>query len=98
MAVNFNDLERQRASDQARHISLLAGFVTTADFGNLRRRHKAAHAVEIHEETTLVVVSDLGFDDLVGLVDFLELAPALFLARAVDTDDRMPFLVFRLDD
>ena len=85
-------------ADQAGHVGLLAGLVATADLGDLRRRDEAPDAIEIHEETTLVVVGDFGLDDLVGLVQLLQAAPALLLAGAVDADDRVPLRVLGLDD
>ena len=64
----------------------------------MRRRHESAHAIQIHQQSALVVVGDLGLDRLVGLVKFLESSPALFLAGSVDRNDRLALLVFRLDD
>ncbi len=98
MAVDLDDLEGQRAADQPGHVGLLAGIVAAANLGHLRRRHESAHAVEIHQQTALVVVGDFGLDDLVRLVELLQSTPALLLPRPVDRDDRVTFLVLGLDD
>ena len=91
-------LSGERGADQAGHVGLLAGVVAAADLGDLRGGHEAAHAVEVHQQAALVVVGDLGLDDLVGLVHLLQPPPALLLAGAVDADDRLALLVFGLDD
>ncbi len=96
MPVDLDHLQRQRAANQPGHVGLLAGLVAAPDLGDLRGRDEPAHAIEIHQETALVVIGDLGLDDLVGLVQFLQPAPALLLAGAVDADDRVPLLVLRL--
>ena len=98
VAVDLDDLERKARTDQAGHLGLLGGIVTTADFRNLRCRHETAHAVEIHQQATLVVVGDLGLDDVVRFVDLLKLAPALLLAGSIDRNDRVAFLILWLDD
>jgi len=42
MPVDLDDLQRQMRADHAGHFGLLASFVPTANFGDLRCRHKAA--------------------------------------------------------
>ena len=71
MPVDLNDFERKHRANQARHVGLLARLVTAANLTDLRRRHEATDAIEVHEETTLVVIGDLSFDDLVRLMQFL---------------------------
>ena len=77
MAVDLDDLERQMGADHAGHLGLLAGFVATTDFGDLRRGHETAHTVQIHQQAALVVIDDLGVDDAVLFVDFLQNAARL---------------------
>src|SRR5215208_3694377 len=59
--IDFDHLQRQRASDQARHVGLLACFVASSDLCYLGGWNEATHAVEVHQESALVVVGDLGF-------------------------------------
>ncbi len=94
--VDFNDLERKAGADQAGHIGLLGRLVSTADLADLGCGHETTHAVEVHQQATLVVIGDLGLDNIVGLVDLLQPAPALLLAGTIDTDDRVTFLVLGL--
>src|SRR5690606_29933207 len=60
--VDFNDLERKAGADQAGHIGLLGRLVSTADLADLGCGHETTHAVEVHQQATLVVIGDLGLD------------------------------------
>ncbi len=91
-------LSGKMRADHAGHLCLLAGFVPTANLGDLRRGHEAAHAVQIHQEAALVVVDDLGVDDAVLFVDFLQAPPGLLLPGTIDGNDRVALVILRLND
>ena len=98
VAIDLDDLQRQRATDQPRHVGLLAGLVAASDLRHLRSGNEATHAVEVYEEAALVVIGHLGFDDLVGLMQLLQAPPALLLPRPVDADHRVTFRILWLHD
>ncbi len=80
VAVDLDDLQRQRAADQPCHVGLLLRVRTPADARNLRGRHEPAHAVQIHQQATLVVVDHLRLQHLAVFELLLQPPPALLLA------------------
>src|SRR4051812_18259700 len=96
VTIDLDHFQWQRATNQSRHVGLLACLVAAPDLGYLRSGNEAAHTVKIYEQAALVVIGDLGFDDFVGLMQLLQAPPALLLPRPVDADHSVTFGIFWL--
>ena len=70
-----------------------SGPLTSCDSG-----HEGVDAFDVDEKAALVAAGDVGLEGLVLVEVVLEDAPAALAAGAVEGEDDLSFLRFRLDD
>ena len=63
------------------------GVVFPLEVENLADRHEATNALEVDDQAALVVVDDLGLEQLAALELLLRDAPLALLTGALDRDD-----------
>ena len=63
---------------------------------DLRHRDERVHALHVRQQSALVVAGHLALEDVAILEALLQRAPALFAARAVDREQHLALVRFRL--